>query len=273
MKKTSSEISQFEREGFGLVYERYAMGRMLERMVADCHIRSVLELPGGGIKAMPSIYSLSMGLAGCHVTLVNGEETSLDVWKKFDIEDRISFIECEDLGNTNLPDQSFDLVWNFVVFGTLDNPESVLKEMKRISKKYVCLFLSNKRNIGYYFHRFAHWYAKIPWTHGDVSLRLPKNIKHMMNNVGLNVEKVDLVDTPPWPDSIGFRDIRLHRLMLEHGVDLAKVDWTSDYVDYLKLNRFPLWIKLVHAFESIPTPYFLKQFYAHLFYVLASVTI
>ena len=95
----------------------------------------------------------------------------------------------------------------------------------------------------------------------------------MMNNVGLNIEKVGLVDTPPWPDSIGFRDIRLHRLMLEHGVDLAKVDWTSDYVDYLKLNRFPLWIKLVHAFESIPTPYFLKQFYAHLFYILASVNI
>ena len=92
MNRTSSEISRFEREGFGLVYERYAMGKLLERMVADYHIHSVLELPGGGIKAMPSIYSISMGLAGCNVTLVNGEKISLGVWKKLGIEDRISLI-------------------------------------------------------------------------------------------------------------------------------------------------------------------------------------
>jgi len=264
--------SKSENEGFGLVYERYTFGKLLEKMVKEYNIKSVLEIPGGGVKAMPSIYSICMGLAGCKVTVVNGEKTSLKVWKRLGIEDMISFVECDDLGNTQLPTKSFDFVWNFVVFETFNNPKYILKEMKRTSKKHVCLFLSNKRNIGYFCHRFAHWYAKIPWTHGDATLRGPKRIKSMMEKVGMKIEKVGLVDTPPWPDSMGFRDIRLHRLTMEKGLNLSKIDWTSDYIAFLKSNQFPFWIRLVYAFESVPIPYFLKQFYAHLFYVIGSVS-
>jgi hypothetical protein len=261
-----------ESEGFGLVYERFAVGKLLEKLVTQYNIRTVLEIPGGGIKAMPSISSLCMALAGCKVTVVNGEKASLKAWKRLGLGDMISFIQCDDISNTSLPDNSFDFVWSFVVFGTLNNPESTLKEMKRLAKRYVALFLANKRNVGYYFHRFAHWYTKIPWNHGDVTLRTRKRIKDMMKDQGIEIEKVGFVDTPPWPDSIGFRDIRLHRLAMESKLELAKFNWTSHYVDFLESQRFPLWIKLVYAFESIPVPYFLKQFYAHLFYVLGDVS-
>lgn len=264
--------SRSESECFGLVYERYAVGKLLDKIVKEYNIKSVLELPGGGVKAMPSIYSVCMALAGCKVTIVNGEKASLKVWKQLGIEDMVSFVESDDLCNTEFPDKSFDFVWNFVVFGTFNNPEELLKEMKRVSKRLVGLFLSNKRNVGYCFHSFAHWYTNIPWTHGDVTLRIPKRICHMMKDQGMHIVKVGFVDTPPWPDSIGFRDIRLHRLTMEKGLDLSKIDWTSDYVDFLKSNHFPLWIRLLYTFESIPMPYFLKQFYAHLFYVIGNVS-
>ena len=266
------EKSKSESECFGLVYERYAFGRVLEKFVKEYNIKSVLEIPGGGVKAMPSIYSICMGLLGCKVTVVNGEKASLKVWKRLGIENLISFVECDDLGNTQLPNESFDFVWNFAVFGAFKNPENVLKEMKRVSENYVGIFFNNKINIGYFFHRFAHWYTNIPWTHGDVSFRNPKRIKNMMKDQGIKIEKVGFVDTPIWPDAIGFRDIRLHRLTMEKNLDLSKVEWTSAYIDYLEANQFPLWIKLVYAFEKIPMPYFLKQFVAHHFYVIGNVS-
>lgn len=272
MENSTINNSKSESECFGLIYERFAFGKLLEKIVKEYNIKSVLELPGGGVKAMPSIYSICMGLAGCKVTVVNGEKASLNVWRRLGIEDMISFVECDDLSNTRLPDNSFDFVWNFVVFGTFKDPENVLKEMKRLSKRHVGLFLSNRKNVGYCFHRFAHWYTNIPWTHGDVTLRAPKRIKDMMKDQGMEIEKVGFVDTPPWPDSIGFRDIRLHRLAMENKLDLSKIAWKSDYVDFLESNHFPLWIRLVYAFESIPMPYFLKQFYAHLFYVIGNVS-
>jgi len=264
--------SKSESECFGLVYERYAFGKLLQKFVRQYNIKSVLELPGGGVKAMPSIYSICMALAGCEVTVVNGEKASLNVWRRLGIEDMISFVECDDLCNTRLPDNSFDFVWNFVVFGTFEKPENLLREMARLSRRHVGLFLSNKRNVGYYLHRFAHWYTKIPWTHGDMTLRNPKRVKDMMRDQGMEIEKVGFVDTPPWPDATGFRDIRLHRLTMEKKIDLSRVNWKSSYVDFLESNQFPSWIKVVYAFESIPMPYFLKQFYAHLFYVIGNVS-
>lgn len=267
--KLKNHIS--EAEGFGLVYERYKLGNLLKGLVKKYDIKSVLELPGGGVKAMPSVYSICMGLAGCNVTIVNGERASLKVWKRLGIEDRVTFIECGDICQTQLPDRTFDFVWSFVIFGTFSNPDNVLKEMKRVSKRHVALFMGNKRNVGYYFHRFAHWYSKIPWTHGDVTLRVPKRIKNMMQEEGMKIEKIGLVDTPPWPDAIGFRDIRLHRLTMDKKLDLSKVEWYSDYLDFLESGQFPLWIRMVEIFEGIPMPFFLKQLYAHLFYFIGTV--
>lgn len=257
-----------ENEVFGLVYERYAFGKLLGNIVKRYNISSVLEIPGGGIKAMPSIYSLCMGMAGAHVTIVNGERSSLKVWKQFGMEDRVSFLDCEDITKTGIPDRSYDFVWNFVVIGTFDSPPDVVREMKRVSRKYVCLFNSNSRNIGFLFHKFAHWYTGIPWTHGDTSLRNARHTANLLKDQGLTIKKAGFVDTPPWPDAIGFRDIRLHRLQMENKLDLTKIDWKSDYIDYLQADRFPLWMKMVYMVESIPVPGFLKQYYAHLLYVI-----
>jgi len=266
-----TEFYEPEKEVFGLVYERYAFGRLLEKLVNQYEIKSVLEIPGAGVKAMPSIYSISMGLAGCKVTVVNGIKSYGKVWRRLGIEDRISFVECDDLMNTQLPSKSFDFVWNFAIFSNLDSPQGLLAEMRRISKRHICLFLPNKRNIGYFCHKFAHWYTKIPWTHGDVGLLSLKRIKQLMLKNQIDVKKSGYVDTPPWPDSIGFRDIRLHRLQMIKNSKLTELNWESDYVNYLESGRFPYWIKWVYAFERLPIPMVLKQFYAHLFFVVGRV--
>ena len=74
-----------ENETFQLDYERYSISNNLKELVKEFNIKSVLEAPAPGLKAMPSIYSLGFGEAGCEITLVNCHEKSKKVWKDFGI--------------------------------------------------------------------------------------------------------------------------------------------------------------------------------------------
>ena len=65
-----------EMEGKGLDYERFALNKLFKRIVRERGVKSVLEIPARGEKAMPSIYSIALAEAGCDVTLVNPEERS-----------------------------------------------------------------------------------------------------------------------------------------------------------------------------------------------------
>lgn len=253
-----------EVECFGVDYERYALGKLLERLVRRYNIKNVLEIPALGAKAMPSIYSLGFGMAGCNVTLMNAEESRISVWDKLGLKNNVTLKRCADIEHTELEDNSYDFVWNFAALPTLENPRAVLTEMKRISRKYVAVFSANGFNVGFPIHRLVHKFTGIPWTHGNLKFNYPGKVKRFFMENGLKRCKFGVVDCPPWPDSLGFRDVRLHR---SHK-DLRTVDWHSNTVDYMLEGKYPKWIKMVYCFESIPVPRILKLPYSHIFYVL-----
>jgi hypothetical protein len=82
---------------------------------------------------------------------------------------------------------------------------------------------------------------------------------------GLEVVRSGVVDTPPYPDSLGFRDMRLHRM----NVDLNKIEWDSRTIHWMKSGVYPPKIKLLYLAEALPLPWVIKLVYAHLFWVLA----
>jgi len=251
-----------EKETFGVDYERYALGKLLKRLVKRYGIKKVLEIPSSGVKAMPSIYSLAFGEAGCEVTLVNVDKKSKKIWK--DLGFNVHFVEVGDITKTNFKDSEFDFVWNFAIFPELNNKIELLNEMKRVSKRYVGIFAVNGYNIGSQVHQLLHKLKKIPWTHGDKKLLYCQNLRGLFLKTGLNVNKIGVVDTPPWPDSIGFRDLRLHRAK----VDFSRLKWESNTLDYVKTKKYPLWIKMIYAFEKIPMPFFIKLLYSHIYFSL-----
>jgi hypothetical protein len=253
-----------EIEGKGLDYERFAIKKLFARLVRDHEIRRVLEIPAKGEKAMPSIYSLPFGEAGCEVALVNAEEKSKRVWTEFGFP--VEYHECADLTRTELPDAGYDLVWNFMALAQHDAKAAALAEMARLSRKYVMFIAVNRFNPGFFSHRTVHRIFDVPWTHGDVAFMNPFRVRRFFEDHDLTVVRTGVVDCPPYPDSLGIRDMKLHR----KNVDLNKIDWDSRTFAWMRSGQVPLKLRLFYLVEKLPLPWHVKLAYAHLFWVLGA---
>lgn len=251
-----------EKEVFGLDYERYSLSKVAGKIARKYNIKSVLEIPAGGVKAMPSIYSLGFAQAGCHVSLVNASKNARKIWKSLGLD--VQVIDQKDLTKLTIEDNSFDLVWNFASFPSFREKDNIFREFIRVSNRYVSLFCVNGRNCGSYVHRTLHKIYRVPWTHGDKFFIFPNNVKNYFLINNLKLVEFGVADCPPWPDSIGFRDMRLHR----ENIDFDSVEWKSNTLDYIKENSYPSWIKALYFLECIPSPIILKLVYSHLFYVI-----
>src|SRR4030042_5465802 len=58
-------------EGLGLVYERFVLNDLLERLRLRYGVASVLEVPLYGMAGVSGINSVALAQAGCAVTLVD----------------------------------------------------------------------------------------------------------------------------------------------------------------------------------------------------------
>lgn len=253
-----------ETEGRGLDYERYSLGRLFTGLARRLGLHSVLEIPAGGEKAMPSIYSLAFATAGCRVGLVNPEERSLPAWRALGLDAEV--IRCADPASTGLTAGTFDLVWNFVSLSQQPAPGDLLAEMGRLSRRYVMFVGVNRYNPGFLSHRIVHRAFKVPWTHGRLEYMDVFAVRRIFAQAGLEVVRAGIVDAPPYPDALGFRDMRLHR----KGGDLSQLAWRSRTVEWMRQGRVPAKLKLLSVCERLPLPWQLKLAYAHLFYVLAA---
>lgn len=254
-----------EVEVFGVTYERYALQQLFKRLTQQLGLRSVLEMPASGAKAMPSLYSLGFALAGCKVTLVDADESCLQVWRDLGLHQRLVSLDVNQLESEYNDGQRWDLCWNFAVLPTAEKPVELVQRMARCSNRWLMFINVNRYNVGFNIHRAVHRIWKVPWSHGDISLFSPFETIGLLKHLGFKDIKWGVVDCPPWPDSLGFRDLRLHRL----GEGAHK--WVSPYAKHLQENRMPGWVDWVYFFERFPLPRLLKLPYSHLYYVLCRV--
>lgn len=251
-----------EIEAFGVDYERYALNKCLKRIKNKFNIKRVLEIPASGMKLMPSLYSLGLGEAGCEITLVNCHEKSKKIWMDFGFN--VEFNNVEDLSKTDFESDSFDFVLNMITLPLSNDINGNFREMCRISSKHVSYFGINGLNVGFPVHNLVHKINNVKWDHGDRRWFFPFLVKKYFGENNLNIIENHVVDVPVWPDTLGFRDMRLHRMNIKND----DIDWYSRTIDYMKKNKYPNWIKAVYCFERFPMPLFIKYLYSHLFYVI-----
>ncbi len=270
MAEREKEFYKREVEVFGVTYDRYVLLNLHSILTIDLGLKKIVEMPSHGAKAAGSLYSIGFGLAGCNVTLVNPEQDMIYRWNELGLGNNVQTVKCTDVCNTSFNDNSFDLAWNFVTWTELERPELFLKEMKRISKKYVLLITCNNFQPGYPWHRFLHMIFGIPWTHGQVRYNHITKVKWMFDKAGLNVIEYGAIDTPGWPDPSGPRDVRLHR---RYGKNLLnkngrKPVWEIPFIEYIKSGKFPGWMVYLGKWDMAFRKGVFKLPLSHLFYVL-----
>ncbi len=252
-----------ESETFQLDYERYAINQSLKKIAKKYHVQKVLEVPAMGLKALPSLYSLGFGEAGCEVGLVNPHESGLKVWAELNLKPQS--IKTKELNKLPLKDNSYDFVWNFASLPMFPNYNEIIQEMKRVSSKYIMILCVDGYNVGSPIHRTLHKINNVPWTHGDKLFLFPSKLRKLLRKHGLKIIKTDVMNCPIWPDTVGFRDMKFHRM----GEKVETMEWQANTVKYMKGKKYPTWIKGMHLFETFPMPLFIKHIYSHLYYVIA----
>lgn len=188
-------------EGKGTAYERYATNKLIKRIVEAYKIKSVLELPANGVMGIPGLKSLLFAKLGCEVTLINPSKKAIDEMKQiWDLLELKATFIIGDYIKTDLPDNSFDLVWNFCVFEHFDNPSEVIKEMCRLSKGYIFLEIQNIFNLGIYIHSLYHKLTNEVWDHGSRKKMNYHDVAELIRANSMEIVKIGGCDMPPVPD-------------------------------------------------------------------------
>lgn len=192
-------------EGIGTVYERIVIDEYFRHIQDKYQIKSVLENPADGVTGVPGINSLEFARhRGAVVTLSNPSQLMIDgakiVWKREKLEHLVKFVRTE-IDALPFGDNSFDLAWNYCMFERFSDPNIVVKELKRTSKKYVMVMTQNKQNLGTIVHWLYHKWNKLEWDHGSTDLMRMNSILDVMKKNNLQVLETGTIDTPPWLDT------------------------------------------------------------------------
>jgi SAM-dependent methyltransferase len=261
--------------GLGTTYERWALNRFLLRLHDQYHFQSVLEAPGDGMTGISGINSLILGLHGAAVTTMlpyrEKAEFARKVWAYH--APSANYEVREDYVEYWLPfdDDQFDLVWNFNVMVGQDNPQELLEEMKRVSRRHVLVCIPNRSNYAFWLHRLHHRVSKEPWDHGKITLMQPQPWRRMFTELDMNVEEICWLDCPLWPDIIDpaqmIKDFfPFLKNLAERASYKNRFSWNYDELPYYKPLEFydihQRMAKLAY-FENSRLPWLKKKFAHH----------
>lgn len=191
MKQKDREILICEKtqdEGWGAVYERIMLGRLLGDLRKKYKIKSVLEYGAQITKGYDNLVFLS----DCSVAITDQKIAQIQGQWRF--KQKPAFLKIDKIG------EKYDLVWNFAL--TQINPD-LIKGMKEKSSRFVLIFTPNFLNYGTPIHLFLHLLAQTPCSHperGSVKLRTLWGLKQFFLSKNLKIVEAGMVDIPFWPD-------------------------------------------------------------------------
>jgi ubiquinone/menaquinone biosynthesis C-methylase UbiE len=266
-------------EGLGIASERFAVNKMLlrffhERGLGDRgRIERALEAPVDGLMGIPGMNSVVFARElGAEVVVASPSHALLDYsarfWDKLGLSDHVEFRHLPD---ERLPfdDRTFDWVWNYCTFEHYEDARALLREMTRVSRRYVCVLTQNAFNYGYPIHRLYHRLRHQAWDHGSSRWMRMGALTRLFADCDLRVVQRGCVDVPPWLDTFDMHTRgKIKGVMSQEGAQ--SWFWSSlQAEDADRLARDPI-IRGLERFQS--ALFFpLNYVFAHHFYLIAEV--
>ncbi len=268
-------------EGLGLVYERFVLNDFLLALRRAFSCESVLEAPLFGMAGVSGINSVALAQAGAEVTLVDEHAERLAaverIWGELALPAR--FVHHTAWDQLPFTDESFDLVWNWAALwhlsdGSADGvqtPESLLRELVRVSRRVVFVAMPNRVQIGYLMRKYLlerDFVDYVDETWADIV-----RVRRVLRGAGLRIVREGVLDVPPWPDTVMPASEVLKRL----GIKSRKLEgqfsgdsWQWSTMAYYLGQQPDLYDRVMRYawLDRAPIPWRIKAVWAHHRYVV-----
>jgi SAM-dependent methyltransferase len=262
-------------EGLGVVYERFVLNDYLDGLLARYQVKEALEAPLYGMAGVSGINSVRLAQQGCRVTLVDSDRERLSgverIWGELGLA--AAFVYQRDMARLPFPDAAFDLAWNWAALWYLDDPESLLHELVRVSRGLVFVAMPNRIQVGYLLRKLVidrDFFQTVDERWADARL-----LKRILQGAGLTIVDEGVLDVPPWPDTVMPAAEVLRRLGVRSkrlAGQFTGAGWSWSTMAYYKGEQPALRQRVMrYAFlEHAPLPWQLKAVWAHHRYLLAA---
>jgi SAM-dependent methyltransferase len=262
-------------EGLGSSYERIMLNRKLSQLHQRYGFTTLLEAPSFGFTGLSGINSLGVAQQhGVHATVADTVQERLELiqglWQEANTPMTPAYIESY----SRLPfeKKSFDCSWNFASLWFAEDPDRLLQELARVTRRVIILSVPNQHGLGY---RLRKYIAKD--TFGELlneSAIVPKRIISQMRDCCWMLVERDYIDVPPFPDIAMKKEDFAKLLHMEWLLRLfaKRQDGTPAYytiMDYYT-GQDPEFAAemLKHAWVERYAPRFVKYFWGHHIYLV-----
>ncbi len=251
-EKKLLDLTFKEWEGIGTWYEYLVKYKIFRKLKG---VRTVL------VAGLPQEYGLSTDMLlfaeYAKLTVVDDRKHKLNQFKKiaksFGVASNVRTVYCKNLSKYPFKDNSFDLVSNTEAIQRVKNFEYMIKEMERVSKKHIILFIPN----AYYYSHYLITKIK--------TFKL-KNVEKLCK---YKVIDKGYLDRPPWPAGIA---VSSSKISFTKG---SKADERKKELENKVKDSFFIFIikkififftpALVFIEKIYPSP--LKEILSHMFYI------
>ncbi|MCF7919454.1 MAG: hypothetical protein K9N06_06050 [Candidatus Cloacimonetes bacterium] len=275
-KETEKDLRTSYDEGLGTVYERFRLNYIFQRLLKSYDLKNVLEYPIYGMTGVDGINSVYFAQQMANVELVDCDEKRLEkvknYWQLLKLEDRLvtHYIPKNDMSNAALPENGYDLVWNFAALWFYHDAENIIRRMISLSGNLIMISVNNPLQIGYPLRKFL--LDKEFFIKNDIDTRWVQmsRIKSIIRTQGLEIIEEGVFDTPPWPDTcLPVADLK-RKLGLKVP-DKKNPDWIWSMLAWYagEDNELEAKVRRFMFIEDSPLPQFLKQFWSHHRYLIA----
>jgi hypothetical protein len=268
-------------EGLGLVYERFVLNDFLLALRGEFGVESVLEAPLFGMAGVSGINSVALAQAGTEVTLVDDHTERLAaverIWGELALPAR--FVHHAAWEQLPFADRSFDLVWNWAALWHISDrspegaktPESLLRELVRVSRRVVFVAMPNRAQVGYLMRKYLlerDFVNYVDETWADIG-----RVRRVLQGAGLRIVREGVLDVPPWPDTVMPASEVLKRL----GIKSKKLEgqfsgdsWQWSTMAYYLGEQPDLYDRVMRYawLDRAPIPWRIKAVWAHHRYVV-----
>jgi SAM-dependent methyltransferase len=188
-------------EGLGSSYERIMLNRKLSELSERYIFKTALEAPSFGFTGLSGINSLWLTKQhGVEVTVADTDRERLEliqgVWDEVELQ--MNPVYLENYLKLPFADQAYDFSWNFASLWFTDDPDGLLKELTRVTRRVILISVPNQNGLGYQFRKYL--------SKGEFEKLLkesaiePKHIITQMKSLKWKLGEWDYIDVPPFPD-------------------------------------------------------------------------